>query len=99
MRKERSRLTSSSAARSSTIRVPWPRLPGRPGDPEFVAAYNAAIAEKAKQPSGTLQGVLNAYQNAPKFTDLAERTRRDYVKHIRKIEAEYAVSATAGIRG
>lgn len=66
-----------------------PRLPGKPGDPKFLVAYNAAIAEKAKQPSGTLQFILNAYQDAPKFTDLAERTRRDYVKHIRKIEAEF----------
>lgn len=66
-----------------------PRLPGKPGDPEFVAAYNEAVAQKAKQPSGTLQAILNAYQESPKFTDLAERTRKDYAKHIRKIEAEY----------
>lgn len=66
-----------------------PRLPGKPGDPEFVAAFNEAVASKAKQPSGTLQAVLNAYQDSPKFTDLAPRTRRDYVRHVRKIEAEY----------
>lgn len=66
-----------------------PRLPGKPGDPEFLAAFKEAIAQKAKQPSGTIQAVLNAYQQAPKFTDLAERTRKDYTKHIRKIEAEF----------
>lgn len=66
-----------------------PRLPGKPGSPEFVAAYNEAAAEKAKQPSGTLQAVLNAYQDSPKFTDLATRTRKDYVRHIRLIEAEF----------
>lgn len=66
-----------------------PRLPGKPGDPEFVDAYNAAIAEKAKSPKGTLQSVLNAYQDSPKFTDLAERTRKDYAKHVRKIETEF----------
>jgi len=66
-----------------------PRLPGKPGDPEFVAAYNEAVAQKAKQPSGTLQAILNAYQESPKFTDLAERTRKDYTKHIRKIEDEF----------
>ena len=66
-----------------------PRLPGKPGDPEFVAAYNAAVAEKVKVPSGTLQAVLTAYQQSPKFADLAPRTRKDYGKHIRLIEAEF----------
>ncbi|MEE4117402.1 MAG: tyrosine-type recombinase/integrase [Paracoccaceae bacterium] len=66
-----------------------PRLPGKPGDPEFVAAYHEAHAAKADTPEGTLQAVLNAYQDSPKFTDLAERTRRDYVRNIRLIEAEY----------
>ena len=37
-----------------------PRLPGKPGSPEFVEAYNAAIAEKVQQPSGTIQSILNA---------------------------------------
>lgn len=67
-----------------------PRLPGKPGDPEFVAAYNEAVAKKAKQPKETLQAILNAYQDSPKFLDLADRTRRDYTKHIRKIEAEFS---------
>ncbi|NIY97980.1 MAG: tyrosine-type recombinase/integrase [Cytophagia bacterium] len=66
-----------------------PRLPGKPGDPEFIAAYNAAVAQKAKQPTGTIQAILNAYQDSPKFNDLAPRTRKDYVNHIRKIETEF----------
>ncbi|WP_426033202.1 hypothetical protein [Cypionkella sp. TWP1-2-1b2] len=32
---------------------------------------------------------MNAYQAAPKFTDLAPRTRKDYVRQIRQIEAEF----------
>lgn len=67
-----------------------PRLPGKPGSPEFVAAYNQAIATRVEAPAGTLQSVLNAYQSAPKFLDLAARTRKDYVRHIRQIELEYA---------
>ncbi|MEM1131136.1 MAG: site-specific integrase [Pseudomonadota bacterium] len=66
-----------------------PRLPGKPGDPEFIAAYNEAVAQKAEQPSDTLQTVLRAYQDSPKFLDLAERTRKDYTRHIRKIETEF----------
>lgn len=74
-----------------------PRLPGKPGDAEFVAAYNAAVAEKVKAPSGTLQVVLDAYQKSPKFTDLAARTRKDYAKHIRLIEAEFGDFPLSGI--
>ncbi|MEB3421771.1 tyrosine-type recombinase/integrase [Salipiger marinus] len=66
-----------------------PRLPGKPGDPEFIAAYNEAVAQKVTQPTGTVQAVLNAYQDSPRFTDLAPRTRKDYANHIRKIETEF----------
>lgn len=67
-----------------------PRLPGKPGDPEFIAAFYEAVAQKAKQPSGTLQTLINAYQDSSKFLDLAPRTKRDYVRHVRKIESQYA---------
>lgn len=66
-----------------------PRLPGKPGDPEFMDAYNEAVSRKRKQPEGTIQAVLNSYQESPKFEDLSERTRKDYIKHIRKIETEF----------
>lgn len=66
-----------------------PRLPGKPGDLEFIAAYNAATAAKVEPKRGTMLGVLNAYQDSPKFLDLAPRTKADYVRNIKLIEAEY----------
>jgi integrase len=66
-----------------------PRLPGKPGDLEFVAAYNEAVAAKAAQPKGSLQSVLNDYQKSARFTDLGDKTKRDYVRMIRKIENEF----------
>jgi len=66
-----------------------PRLPGKPGDPEFVGAYNTAVRTRRSQPEGTLQAILNAYQESQRFLDLAPRTQRDYARHIRKIEGEY----------
>jgi hypothetical protein len=66
-----------------------PRLPGQPGDQDFIAAYNAAVTTKKKAPEGILQSALDAYQKSPKFTDLAVRTRKDYIKHIRLIETEF----------
>ena len=66
-----------------------PRLPGKPGDPEFIGAYNEAVARKVEPKSGTLQTVLNGFQASSEWDDLAERTRRDYVRKIREIEAEF----------
>jgi hypothetical protein len=67
-----------------------PRLPGKPGDPEFAAAYADAHAALAAMPEGVLQPVFEAYLASPKYTDLAPMTRKDDVKHVRKIAAEYS---------
>lgn len=66
-----------------------PRLPGKLGDPEFIAAFNQAVAKKVQEPCGTLQAVLNAYQASPKFSALADRTRKDYIRQIKQIELEF----------
>lgn len=66
-----------------------PRLPGSPGEPEFVAAYNAAVARKVQPPSGALQIILNAFQGSSEWDALADRTRRDYVRLIKIIEQEF----------
>jgi hypothetical protein len=67
-----------------------PSLPGKPGDPEFVAAYNAAIATKIAPTPGTLRAVLVAYQASSEFTRLRSRTQKDYRWHIACIEAKFA---------
>ena len=66
-----------------------PRLPGKPGTPEFMAAFNAAVATKRKADPSTLQAILDAYQASPSFTDLSPRTRADYIKQVKKIEMKY----------
>jgi integrase len=67
-----------------------PPLRGKPGDPEFVADYNAAIAKKVAPPTGKLLSVLQGYQQSSDFLGLAPRTRSDYVKQIKLIEKEFA---------
>jgi integrase len=67
-----------------------PRLRGRPGDPEFVAAYATAVAAKRPTPAGTLLSLLQAYQSSADFLGLSDRTRLDYVRLIRLIEHDYA---------
>lgn len=66
-----------------------PTIKGEPGTPEFIASYNAAVSAKKPARHGTLLSLLQDYQASSDFTDLADRTRRDYVGLIKKIEAEY----------
>lgn len=66
-----------------------PRLEGEPGSPEFHASYNAAIARKVAPPTGVLLSILQGYQASTDFTDLAPRTRIDYVRQIMLIEREF----------
>jgi integrase len=67
-----------------------PRLKGQPGTPEFIASYNEAVARKRPVGEGTLLALLNSYQSSAEFQALSEYTRRDYLKHIKAIEAEFA---------
>ncbi|ANK84465.1 MULTISPECIES: tyrosine-type recombinase/integrase [unclassified Rhizobium] len=66
-----------------------PRLPGKPGDPEFDEAYNAAHARKVQPAAGTLQSILNGFQSSAEWHDLAARTQSDYVKLIKVIEGKF----------
>jgi hypothetical protein len=66
-----------------------PRLPGSPGTPEFVAAYNEAVRHRSAPPVGTLLSIMRAYQESGEFRNLAPRTRADYIKQIEKIEREF----------
>lgn len=66
-----------------------PRLPGKPGSAAFLAAYNDAIGKKAKPAAGTLQSILNGFQESTDWDDLAPRTRKDYAGKIAEIERAF----------
>ncbi len=74
-----------------------PRLPGRPGDDEFMAAYNAAVTRKIEPRSGSLVSITTAFQRTTIWDDLAERTRSDYRKQIRVIEAKFGDFPLSGL--
>jgi integrase len=74
-----------------------PPLRGEPGTPEFVHSYNEAIARKVATPQGTLVSPLRAYQASGEFSGLAERTRADYIKHIKAIEKEFGDFPLSGL--
>src|SRR6202163_1520459 len=67
-----------------------PPLRGEPGTPEFIADFNAAVARKVDGSKGTLQGLLDGYQQSTDFLDLRERTKSDYRKKIKQIEERFS---------
>ena len=67
-----------------------PPLRGEPGTPEFVASYNEAVAQKVAAPTGVMLALLFRFQESGEFLyGISERTRRDYVKQIKRIESEF----------
>ena len=76
-----------------TTRTYWyawkggPPLRGEPGTPEFIASYNEAVAQKIAPPSGVLLALLLRFQESAEFQfGVSPRTRRDYIKQIKRIE-------------
>jgi len=95
------RLADGSSAEYYYAWKGGPRLPGRAGSPEFIAAYNEAVSKKALPAAGTLQSILNGFQASTDWDDLAPRTRQDYAKKISEIEqafSDFPISALADLR-
>ena len=67
-----------------------PLLPGEPATPKFIAAYNEAIARKAKTPAGVLLSIIQGYQASEAFRGLADSTKRGYVALIKRIESKFS---------
>lgn len=67
-----------------------PRLAGEPGSPEFMASYNAAHAARRRPPAGTLHRVIADFKVSDEIGNLADRTRKDYLRCIATIEKEFA---------
>jgi integrase len=66
-----------------------PRLPGKPGTPEFMAAYNEAVHAKIPPRLTTLGGLAQAYEASSDFSGLAPRTKLDYLTQLKKIVARF----------
>ena len=69
-----------------------PPLRGKAGSPEFVASYNAAVAQKVAPPTGTLLALLFRFQESAEFQfGISPRTRCDYIKQINESNATWAI--------
>jgi integrase len=75
-----------------------PRIEAAHGTPAFASEFQRLTAERDKPAAtGTLQDLINAYQRATAFTDLAAETRAGYVRRIRKVEAEFGTLPIAAL--
>ncbi|WP_230531129.1 tyrosine-type recombinase/integrase [Microvirga roseola] len=73
-----------------------PKLEGKPGEPKFLASYNAAIASLKATPKGRFHSVISGYKASGEFGKLAPRTKSDYLKHIKVIEAKFGTMPLSG---
>lgn len=65
-----------------------PRLPGKPGSPEFMAAYNAAVASRKAVSTEALAGLVARFKASPEFLGNAETTKAEWRRWLDKIAAD-----------
>jgi integrase len=66
-----------------------PKLPGKAGSPEFMAAYNAAWATRGaeKAPATTLAEIVVAFRSSPEYATNAQSTRMEWGRWLDRIAA------------
>lgn len=65
-----------------------PRLPGQPGEPEFMAAYAEALAKRREAPKDTLAGLVARYRASPEYQRLADGTKAEWARWLDRICAD-----------
>ncbi|WP_244545229.1 tyrosine-type recombinase/integrase [Devosia enhydra] len=69
-----------------------PRLPDEYGTTAFIAAFVAATEVRDRKMAAgpeVMLSLLNGYQKSAEFAVLADRTKSDYIKQIKKIEERF----------
>lgn len=93
----RKRLADGSVKTFHYYRPTGERLPGKPGDQEFIAAYAKASTATTRHHDGTLNKLIHAWSLSQKWTDppppagdgYAETTRREYRRMLVAIERRF----------
>lgn len=70
------------------------QLPGKPGEPEFIAAYAAAQAAFVQHHRGTLNNLIHSWTLSPRWTDpapphgngYAESTKKEWRRMLKTVE-------------
>jgi site-specific recombinase XerD len=67
-------------------------LPGKPGSPEFLAAYQAGMAnapEPHQPPAGTLNALAAAWLRSTHWRGLKASTRANYTRHLDHLRSKH----------
>lgn len=78
--------------RMVTYHYAWrggPRLVGEPGSPDYVASYVAAHANRRQPNASTFHSIIAGYKASQDFQKLEPRTKRDYLRHVARIEVDF----------
>jgi site-specific recombinase XerD len=77
------------------------RLPDDPASLEFatrLAELNAPAVKTSAAPTDTIAGLIAAYRTSPDFTQLAEKTRKDYRRYLTTLEELWGDMAVKDLR-
>lgn len=74
-----------------------PRLTGAPGSAEFIASYHEAHRNQTHPSPDLFRSIIADYKASADFTGLRERTRADYLKHIKRIEDKFGEMPIAAL--
>lgn len=66
-----------------------PRLPGRPGSPEYLAGYQEARTSRKRPENGSLLDVVASFRASADFEKLSDHTKRAYRRHLDQIQTEF----------
>lgn len=66
-----------------------PRLEGKPGSPDFIAAYNEAIAKLRRPAKGTLFSLIAEFKASAEFGRLSASSQKNYRRYLSLIEIEF----------
>ncbi|EIZ77574.1 putative integrase [Novosphingobium sp. Rr 2-17] len=81
-----------ASGKSVTYYYAWkggPRLEGEPGSPEFIASYNRAVNVRRPPRNDQIISILDKFEESMDFAALSDRTRKDYRRLLKVIEAEF----------
>jgi integrase len=73
-------------------RVTGRRVFGVPGSDEFLKSYETAGRPQDHVTPDTIAEIALGFQSSPTFSNLSERTRRDYAKHLKAIVARFGAA-------
>lgn len=74
-----------------------PRLPGTPGSPEFMAAYNAAVADRKTPKDETLAGLVGRFRASPEWAAFADTTKANWAVWPDRICADVDAKDIGGL--